>query len=404
MNLLEKPLNEITKKDIMYLKDEEISESRILDYKLKLPDDNKELIADIIAFANTDGGVIVYGVEEKQDDNGKNTGIPNQIVGLGDLNLDAEQLRIENTLRDSVDPRLPGIEFHTVDVPGGKVLLVGIPRSLFAPHMSKRDSKFYARNNSGKFSMDVQQIRQAFSQTENWEGEADNFRRNRVMDVLSGKNNYLSNREQVVFLHIMPLGRKSKLIDVKDCTNDLYIEFKPYMYSRQCNAIYNLNGYLLWSGISGGQSYTQFFRNGTMEIATSFLFCDPMNPKQIQLDGTQLERFVIEYVKKYISFSKRHSIQPPFAVYISVIGAKCKIKGEYPSIPGDFRVMPVNGALNYNEILFPAVVLESLNQDENLLSNNFRNIFDMLWQAAGNAGSPHYRNNGTWGICCNSTI
>jgi len=206
MRLLGKHILDLVADDILYLKNEGIPESRTLDYKLQLPEHNKELLADIIAFANTDGGIIIYGIEEKME-NGKNTGYPGEIKGLGPVNIDIVKQRIENALRDCIDPRLSNIVFQQLEIEGSIVLIVGIPRSLFAPHMVRTDSKFYGRNGSGKFAMDTQQIRQAFMQTADWEKQANDFRLNRISEFISGRNKYL-NVEKAVFLHIIPLGSK----------------------------------------------------------------------------------------------------------------------------------------------------------------------------------------------------
>ncbi len=277
MRLVGKTLSEVTSEDIYGLITNEIMESRILDYKKELTNDNKELLADITSFANTDGGVIVYGIAEKQDER-NNTGLPGEIIGLQDFNLDATRQRIENMLRDNVDPRIARVDVEPIEINGKTVLLLGIPRSLFGPHMSKRDSKFYARNDAGKFSMDAHQIRQAMLQSVDWENEADNFRRTQVMGYLSGKIKYLADKEHAVFLHIVPLGRKGHIVDVKKHAHKLSEAFKPYYY-RSWNDTYNLDGYLVWPG-NVGDSYSQFFRNGSLEVATSILFRNSRDPHQ----------------------------------------------------------------------------------------------------------------------------
>ncbi|KRW90642.1 hypothetical protein SD51_13655 [Alicyclobacillus tengchongensis] len=205
LRLSGKPLSDITAEDIFRLIKEEVPASRTLDYKLELTEDNKELLADIIAFANTDGGIIVYGIEEKKE-NGKNTGVPFDVTGLTNVITDQVSQRIENVLRDNVEPRLQNVEVRSLNVNEKVVLLVGVPRSLFAPHMLRKDNKFYARNSAGKFAMDVHQIRDAFLQTADWEKQADNFRRTRVMEFLAEKVSHLRQPERAILLHVVPLG------------------------------------------------------------------------------------------------------------------------------------------------------------------------------------------------------
>ena len=193
MRLLRKPLQNIISDDILYLIDNQIQESVDLDYKKELPsnsfDDKKEFLADISSFANTFGGIIVYGIEELRDKKNKNTGIPGKIVGIGTINMDQEKLRLGNMIRDGLDPHLNNIEFKDINVNDKIVLLIGIPRSLFAPHMiSFRGSgKFFSRHNSRKFKMDAREIKQSFLQTNEWENAANNFRIKRIIDVRSLK-------------------------------------------------------------------------------------------------------------------------------------------------------------------------------------------------------------------------
>jgi len=59
-------MNQIeTLEDIQKLIENKIEESLTLEYKRELSRNNKEIAKDISAFANTSGGVIIYGIEEK---------------------------------------------------------------------------------------------------------------------------------------------------------------------------------------------------------------------------------------------------------------------------------------------------------------------------------------------------
>lgn len=65
-----------------------ILESENIEFKAKLTD---EIYKEVIAFANTDGGVIYIGV----DDNGN-------VVGID--NVDDTYTRITNGIRDAIQP------------------------------------------------------------------------------------------------------------------------------------------------------------------------------------------------------------------------------------------------------------------------------------------------------------
>lgn len=109
-------------------------ESQVLDYKRELPvkedDVRHDFLEDVTAFANTAGGVIIYGVNEKQGPDNRPSGIPEKVVGLGDVNLDGAVQRLGAKLDQLVKPRIPGVQFDRIpDAMGGPVLAVRVPRS-----------------------------------------------------------------------------------------------------------------------------------------------------------------------------------------------------------------------------------------------------------------------------------
>jgi predicted HTH transcriptional regulator len=64
-----------------------VAESRVLDYKERLPGDSdadkREMLADVTAFANSAGGDLIYGVKERRKCGA--TGEPEAVVGLPDI-------------------------------------------------------------------------------------------------------------------------------------------------------------------------------------------------------------------------------------------------------------------------------------------------------------------------------
>lgn len=71
MRILEyfnKHIDDITEEDLQLLVDDQISERKTIEYKISIPgnsdSERKEFFADVSSFANSEGGILVYGIEE----------------------------------------------------------------------------------------------------------------------------------------------------------------------------------------------------------------------------------------------------------------------------------------------------------------------------------------------------
>ena len=93
-----KPLRDLKFSDIEKLKVDKICESPILDYKKELLKEN-ELLKHVSAFANTQGGVLIFGVEETGEG-----GWPKEIVGI-DKNLINKE-KMEQLILGNIQPKL----------------------------------------------------------------------------------------------------------------------------------------------------------------------------------------------------------------------------------------------------------------------------------------------------------
>ena len=115
--MIDNRFEDIGQEHLQRLQANGVPESRSLEYKQGLPgstdDERKEFLADVSSLANTAGGDLIYGTTEVRE-NGRPTGVPASIDGVGGIVPEAETLRLENMLRDGIAPRLPGIRFRWV--------------------------------------------------------------------------------------------------------------------------------------------------------------------------------------------------------------------------------------------------------------------------------------------------
>lgn len=149
-----KPFEQIDLNDIVALQTGKIHESDILDYKKGMIDDDG-LVKHISAFANTQGGLIIFGIEETGPG-----GYPKDICGIdGPVNHE----RIEQIVLSNVTPRLVVRIRSISNTPrGNSLLLLEIPDSHLKPHMNLRSKKFYRRYNFEATEMTETEVSEAY--------------------------------------------------------------------------------------------------------------------------------------------------------------------------------------------------------------------------------------------------
>ena len=103
------PIENIDRGALQALIDQEVPEGKTIEYKVDFPgkaqSERVPLLATIASLANTAGGDLLMGVEEKN-------GIPVGLPGIAIDNLDAVKLQLENMLRNGLAPRLPVVRIH----------------------------------------------------------------------------------------------------------------------------------------------------------------------------------------------------------------------------------------------------------------------------------------------------
>ena len=155
-------LENYTKEDIQYLIDFGVEESVHLDYKAsgalaKTDSKKKEISKDVSAFANSDGGIIVYGVEERG----------HKAVGFS--YIDGNEITkewLEQVINSTINQKIDGIEIFPIrnnDNISESIYIVRIPRSYRAPHMISIDKCYYKRCNFESVKMEEYEVRDLFN-------------------------------------------------------------------------------------------------------------------------------------------------------------------------------------------------------------------------------------------------
>jgi hypothetical protein len=152
---------EWTESDLTELIQNDIQENFHLDYKqsralARTDDCYNELSKDVSAFANSDGGLIVYGIAEKNHH-------PDRIdEGVNAIALNREWL--EQVISSYIQPKIDGLKIYPIGLPSRGAdqvaYVIDIPQSTSrAPHQSSRNHKYYKRYNFRSVPMEDYEIR-----------------------------------------------------------------------------------------------------------------------------------------------------------------------------------------------------------------------------------------------------
>jgi hypothetical protein len=154
-------------------RDEALEESRALDFKRQRYDldrgdrSKRDLVENICAFANTAGGLILLGVDELEDDEGRRGSRMGMLRPFDLSDFASYRDRVYELARNSFEPRFDGIKIRDIrseESATEGVIAIGVERSVRAPHRVKSFESFQFMNRTMRSTerMDVEQIREAF--------------------------------------------------------------------------------------------------------------------------------------------------------------------------------------------------------------------------------------------------
>ena len=416
--MIQKHVEEIEKSDIEGLITNGVIESKTLDYKREIPgrkyDDKKEFLGDVSSFANASGGDIIFGVSEKVNEEGKNTGIPDDVFPIPTSDVDEIKQWMEAVIRTGIDPRLNVQIKPVVGWENNKcVLVLRVRKSLASPHMVtlQDTSRFYSRNSAGKHQLDVHEIRSAFLATDSHAERIKRFIEDRLGKIVAGETPVPIFSSGQIVLHVIPMQsfldrERLSLPDI-----DELLKWFPTIGSLPDIHRYNIDGRLICSFKENQtgkcRSYCQLFWSGALESVFSgivrqykdadgtFTAYSEDGMHEFQKNGSTrayiLPRYEIDVVnamQTYLASYAKLELNPPISIFMTLLA--CKEASMYIRDPcWEDQCHPIN----QHVAMLPDVTMESLEVD---VPKEMKPIFDAMWNACGYPGSKNYDKDGNW--------
>jgi hypothetical protein len=302
-------------------------ESQTLEFKRDLPGsmdkDKHELCKDVAGLANSDGGDLIYGIDEKG-------GAAGAICPATGEPADAAIRRLGQVLDAGIEPRVQGLRLRAVDVPGGYALVVRVPGSFDGPHCVRANNnrRFVIRNGTGVVDMSFDQIRGAFGRTASLAEKASAFIAERRDRIAVGHTPVALLPGPQLALHLVPMagqaGRRS--VDVRAVHSTGFTSFVGQDWGGASSGL-NLDGVYVYPGgahSDGHYGYNQIFRTGALEGVTLIGGEVELSPgkKELAVFALEMSRFVHRWTTRFLASANDWGFAGPALLGIAVLNVQ----------------------------------------------------------------------------------
>ena len=391
---LNKPIDQITEKDLHQLIEDKVAETQTIEYKkeLHLDQDVKkdEFRKDISALANASGGHFIVGMDAPN-------GMPINLCGMDIPNHDSFKLRLDELLQSKISPRIPGYSIHICTLSNDKsAVIIHVPQSFNKPHQittANNDFQFWARNSGGCYRLNVDNLRSIILQSETLNERIRAFRQDRLSNIIAGETPVSLVPGARTILHMIPLssfnsGVRYDLTELEIKNQNLTLAPSSYDYNfgfRQ----FNFDGLISISErtnqLNVTDSYLQVFRTRTLEsVEAESINRSESTPNWKSLD----EQRLIAAVDRGKSLMRHLGIEPPILILVTLVGVK-----DHIIYRGQNYYLSSSTKFGRDVLQLPDVLVNDFDKPANEI---VRPILDAIWNAGGYPKCLNYDDSGKY--------
>jgi hypothetical protein len=379
--------------DLEKLRSSGVREGISIEYKRDLYSGNdegtKEFLKDVTAFANTVGGDLIIGVSDVE-------GVADALTPVAG-NVDTHIQRFENLIRDAIQPRLIGVQVRPLQVTGGTVIVLRVPRSWTPPHRVsfKGHNKFYVRNSAGVHEADMNELRNLFALGASVVERTASLRDERLALIESGNSPAtLVNQNSRLVLHIAPFSALAGAptdvdLAVASTMNPLLLPIG--VTQSGMNFQLNFEGYLASRPGAQSNGYTQLFRSGVIEAVKVDVVSTIDGHHTLPL--LTFEEHILRAITNYVQLLRQLGVPAPLSMMISLQNVR-GVRPYFNAAQFDFED-DIPPAIRHQTLKLPTVVLNQYGSQTELFIR-MKPAIDSLWNTIGRAGSAFLQADGSW--------
>jgi hypothetical protein len=327
--MLDLPLESVTVSHVNSLIEQRVHEGKTIEFKKDLwrldantnpsqTDLDKqriEFLKDVSSFANTDGGHVIVGIEESD-------GIASAVTGI-EVEAEAWKSRLNQLMQNWIEPRI-NISLRFIHIAGNvSVLIFHVAPSSVAPHRITYNDHghFYARNSTGAYRMDIEELRTGFTRSYSLAESIRRFRLQRIELIENRDIPIALTHDPHLILHLIPQSSFTTRAEfsIEELTQHERLLGPPgerYWAIRP-----NLDGVLTVSGQmeeagARARGFVQLFRSGAIESAFSGISFRHRNGTRYW--SPHAEASIISALPDYLNCMSQLGVAPPVWMFVTL--------------------------------------------------------------------------------------
>lgn len=279
----------------------------------------KELLKDTSAFANSEGGDLIIGVDEPKGTSGS-------VVGIETADPDNLKRQMTAIIRNGTDPKF-AFTIHTIESAADRhIYIIRIPRSIYGPHKASYQGEpgtYWCRDSGGAHEMTPQEVADLARRSTSLMQQIEDFRKIRV-DAIQ-RNDCpvnLSTSQRMVF-HFIPEVAFSDF-EITQPSLTYFTQLMPILRDVDSSHEHNSDGVVTFDRNTkpAPSAYVQLYRNGIIEaVADDVTRFHPDDAKrQTRWFRHSLIPAVPSRIKNYFELYGQLQVPPPVWFFMSFIG------------------------------------------------------------------------------------